>query len=362
MSSSCSNKKHIILAGGGHTNVLALLRLAGRCRLTLVSEEKLTPYSGMIPGYIAGYYRRDRCFINLQETAAKHGTEFILGRIANIENSTLLLADGRTFGFDALSLNTGATPAIPFTAAGGCAVKPIAAFIQWLDSWSDDNSNDTVVAVVGGGGGGVETALALAQRWRRRQTKIILAAEVFMPSFPPRMRDILRRTLAMQNIDVVESAVTDWQNGILSLKSGASVSADRVIFATGVTAPTWLKQTPLTLSNDGFVCVNDNLQSTALPRVFATGDVATHVNATATIPKSGVMAVRQAPVLAHNLLAAAGGGASNLRQWRASAQALSIIGIGNERAVACRNGVTVSGGWVWRWKRYLDERFVDLFG
>ena len=42
-------------------------------RLTLVARDMLTPYSGMIPGYIAGHYTRAEAHIDLRPLAAFAG-------------------------------------------------------------------------------------------------------------------------------------------------------------------------------------------------------------------------------------------------------------------------------------------------
>jgi hypothetical protein len=52
--------RDLVLVGGGHAHVLALRMLAMRplagLRVTLVSESVDTPYSGMLPGMVAGHY------------------------------------------------------------------------------------------------------------------------------------------------------------------------------------------------------------------------------------------------------------------------------------------------------------------
>ena len=53
-------KNDLILIGGGHAHLSVLMKLSKNPidgnRITLISNEIDTPYSGMIPGYIEGIY------------------------------------------------------------------------------------------------------------------------------------------------------------------------------------------------------------------------------------------------------------------------------------------------------------------
>ena len=60
--------------GGGHTHIEVLrsfgLRPLPGVRLTLITRDMHTPYSGMLPGYISGFYTHDECHIDLARLAA----------------------------------------------------------------------------------------------------------------------------------------------------------------------------------------------------------------------------------------------------------------------------------------------------
>lgn len=349
----------LVLAGGGHANALALRALRQRGagqEILLLSDSTHTPYSGMLPGYIAGHYRREQCFINLQHLAAACGARFVQGRVCGITGNTLRLADGSDLAFEVLSLNVGAAPPAPAHTAE-CAVKPIAPFMAWLAA--QDTAAVHRLIVVGGGAGGIETTLALAQRWRARTPTVhlTLVTRALLPQGTAAMRRHVRRLLAQRGVTLCEEAsATTYDGAHLHLADGRQLPCCRVVYATPVAAPAWFTETGLAQDAAGFLRVHRTLQSLSNAQVFVSGDAASH---TPPLPKAGVMAVRQGAVLAHNLPVAAGWRRGKLRVAPHTARALFILGDGSGKgAVASRNGITLSGRWVWRWKQWLDARFM----
>ena len=345
----------VVLLGGGHAHALALPQVARHCRPLLVSENERAPYSGMLPGYIAGAYARDDCFIHLPTLAKQTGADFLCGRATGVAGDEVLLEGGGRARFDALSVNTGAAPRPPFAVANGCAVKPIGEFMRALQT---PPAAGAALAVVGGGAGGVEVALALAARFAALRPRLALVCSRFLPGFPPAFGAAARRAMRAQGVVVQEQTAIGYADGELLLANGARQPADFVVFATPAAAPAWLANTPFAKSEGGFIAVNERLQSVSHPAVFAAGDVAAPPFAVA---KSGVVAVRQAPTLARNLPAAAGLTRAPMRAWRGGKAALYIVGCGNGKALACRNGITVGGAWAWRFKRRLDSQFMRRF-
>ena len=364
-----------ILAGGGHAHVEVPRRLAERpiegVRLMLISPDTHTAYSGMLPGLIAGHYTWDDCHIDLRQWCRRADAEFVVTRVEGIEPAgrQVHCANGQTYAFDALSLDVGSTPdlrSVPGAAEHTVPVKPVSGLLQ---SWGTlvarceaRSTGRPRMAVVGGGAGGVEIALAMRHRCRladlARQPEITLVTDGFLPTHGSWVRLLLERALVKHRVTLVrQGRVTHVMPGEIHCASGEPVPADLVVWATGASAPAWIGHSGLQCDDRGFVAVNDSLQSTSHPFVFAAGDVATMVSRP--LPKAGVFAVRQGPLLAENLRRHLAG--EPLLTYRPQRHFLSLISTGDRHAVASYAGLSWQGRWVWAWKDRIDRRFMRKY-
>jgi len=84
-----SIERDLIFIGGGHTHALVIKQfgmkpIAG-VRLTLISEQTLTPYSGMLPGFVAGHYSYLDAHIDLNRLCQWANVRFIRGTVSGID-------------------------------------------------------------------------------------------------------------------------------------------------------------------------------------------------------------------------------------------------------------------------------------
>ena len=366
--------KDIVLVGGGHSHIAVIksfgMHPVAGVRVTLVSRGSRTPYSGMLPGLIAGHYTESEAFIDLVALCEASGVRLIGEEVCGIDPlaKTLEFADRPPLRFDIASLDIGSTPSRHgLNHAGGelICVKPIDRFLgKWraLETRATEAQAPIDLAVVGGGAGGVELALAAHYRLGRLgpvpRVRLVTAETEILTAYAAAVRRRFERVLRARDIETVADArIVERNVGWIGLDSGRRLAADEVLWVTQAAPARWLRQSGLDLDEDGFVRIDAWLRSTSHPHVFAAGDIASMRHAPR--PKAGVFAVRQGPVLATNLRRAVVG--ERLRRYVPQRQFLSLISTGDRYAVASRGRWSAEGRWVWRWKDWIDRRFMRKY-
>jgi len=373
--------RDIVLIGGGHSHVGVLRMFAMRplpgVRLTVICTDTETPYSGMLPGYIAGHYTFDDVHIDLRRLAQFAGARYFRDEAIGIDraNRQVLCRNRANVRYDVLSINIGSTPQLEqFVGAieHAMSVKPIRRFNdRWLALLERvcKHPGRTTVAVVGAGAGGVELILAMQYRLRNELVTLgrnpddlsfhLFSAEAqILPTHNARVRAAFESTLAARGVLVHRNAlVTQLGAGTLQTADGELLATDEVVWVTQAGGAAWLRDTGLALDGDGFIRVHDSLQSETDPLIFAAGDCAAMINHP--LEKAGVFAVRMGPVLAGNLRRSVL--SQRLLAYRPQSRWLALISTGDRHAIASRGAIFARGNWVWRWKDWIDRRFMRMF-
>ena len=373
--------KDLVLIGGGHSHV-AVLKMFGMkpmpgVRITLITRDVDTPYSGMLPGYIAGHYEFDETHIDLRPLAQFAGARIYHDEAVGIDhvNKKVVCRNRPPVAFDVLSVNIGSTPHMetPGAKAHVTPVKPINNFVDRWQGLFDrvrERSDEIHIGGVGAGAGGVEVLLAIEHRLRRDLKEVgrasdhikfhlITDANDILVSHNPSVRRKFNRVLKERAVQVhTNHKVVGVEDGAVACENGARIALDEILWVTPAGAAPWLRQeTKLGLDDRGFIAVHDTLETESHPGIFAAGDIASV--ASHPRPKAGVFAVRQGPPLAENLRRALTG--RPLKSFRPQSDFLSLVSTGDKYAVGSRNGLAVGGEWVWQLKNWIDLRWMRKY-
>ncbi|MGR3660607.1 MAG: selenide, water dikinase SelD [Paracoccaceae bacterium] len=365
--------RELVLVGGGHTHAL-VLRMWGMKPLpgvsvTVINPEPTAPYTGMLPGYIAGHYNREALDIDLVRLARFANVRLIEGRVGEIDTQqrVVVLDSGRRIPYDVASVDIGITsdlPALEGFREFGTAAKPLG---RYADAWQE--FRDAVkagnvsadIAVIGGGVGGAELSLAmrhaLISDGSSQPNITLLEADKILNRLENKAIFALRNELLSADILVMEGVeISSLSEGQILLKDGTKIASNFSVGAAGARPQEWLKDTGLHLT-EGFITVEKTLQSTSFPEIFAVGDCAHLLHAPR--PKAGVFAVREAPILYQNLKAILSGG--KLAEFHPQKDYLKLISLGRKSALADKWGRQFSGAYLWKLKNNIDQKFMQQF-
>ena len=371
----------LVLVGGGHSHALVVAGLARApltaASITLVSREPLTPYSGMLPGVVAGLYERRSAHIDLASLCQRAGIVFKHATVVacDAQARRLLFADGGSLDYDVLSVDIGSTPDISADGAIArvVAVKPIADFLQRFDALVARIETVTApltIGVVGAGAGGTEMILAIREGLRRHlihrpakfsmlRFQLFVSGTKLLPGHNFRVREQFVCVCREQGIEVLLNAhINCVAESYIQTTGGARFDVDEVLWVTRARTQEWMQKAGFATDEKGFMLLQATLESTSHSGVFAAGDCANVVAHPR--PKAGVFAVRQGPPLLSNLRRQLDG--EPLREFIPQRQYLSLISTGPREAVVSHSYLpAIRGHNIWRWKNWLDRRFMQQF-
>lgn len=361
-------QKRLLLLGGGHAHVEVLKSFAlhppPHTQLTLISKDPATPYSGMLPGLIAGHYTFDEAHINLQPLCKLAGAQFIRDTILRLDPANQLVhcENSPPTAFDILSINTGSTPAN--SPEHALPVKPIDRFLRGLDDIikkvTASPTQKWRIAVVGAGAGGVELLLAIRHRLsfaRNLEFQLIADSPTILPTHNPRVREIFQRILNERHVEThLDCRVTEVTHDQLFTTTKV-IPFDFAFWVTNASPPPWIASSGLQTDPQGFIALHDTLQSISHPNIFAAGDIAAVLNHPR--PKAGVFAVRQGPPLAQNLRRFLAN--QPLIPFQPQKNFLSLITRGDRCAIASRGQCALEGAWLWTLKNWIDRRWMRQY-
>jgi 3-phenylpropionate/trans-cinnamate dioxygenase ferredoxin reductase subunit len=301
----------IVIVGGGAAGFAAadLLRREGFDRpITILSADADPPYDrpNLSKEYLAGTAEADWIPLRGPEFYTDQRIDLVLGaRVASIDPASrqVRTADGRTYGFGALLLATGADP-VRVELPGADPSR-----VHYLRTFADSNAivaaagGATRAAILGAGFIGLEVAASL----RARGLHVDVVDHGRQPMeriLGPELAAFIRGVHESHDVAFhLERTASGMSGRTLTLSDGSRLDADFVVVGAGVRPVVALAEAA-GLATDRGVLVNEYLETSA-PGIFAAGDIARWPD-----PHTGdrirvehwVVAERQAQAAARNIL------------------------------------------------------------
>lgn len=383
--------KHVVLLGIGHTNAHVLRMWAmnpvADADLTCISDHGIATYSGMLPAVLSGLSGEHEMEIDLVRLCASVGARLITDPVSAIDHDHREVRfDGRpSIPFDALSIGIGSVPATGGLETGHqriIKIKPMQSFLCRLrraieeaeraineaqravsEAQVEKSDRQLQVVVVGAGVAGTEITFCLppfllAAGAGDHVIRLVTRSERVLPDVSRSTREKVLAEFRRRGVAVTTGrSVTRVEATTATLDDGSTIEADLVVWATGAVAPELLARLGLPLNDRGFIATDRTLRTTSGAPVFAVGDTGTIVGES--LPKAGVYAVRQGPVLWENIGRLLAG--ESLREYVPQKSFLRLINQGDGTAIGQWQGLSFSGKWVMRLKDSIDTRFMEMY-
>src|SRR5262245_63681252 len=240
----------LVLVGGGHTHIQvlkswAMAPVAG-VRVTVVVDRPVAVYSGMVPGFVAGQYRREELEIDVRPLAMRAGARFVAATAVGIDpgERRLRVAGRPPIPYDTASFDVGSTVAgldLPGVREHALPTRPIGRFVERVDDLvaGARARGAARVVVVGAGAGGVELAFALRARLAREgvapaEITLLDGGSRVLPGYPQTTARRIERHAAARHIAVrLGARVAEVRPDHVRLESGETIAFDAPVWVGG---------------------------------------------------------------------------------------------------------------------------------
>jgi pyridine nucleotide-disulfide oxidoreductase family protein len=361
----------LILVGGGHAHVHVLKKLRTKkprgLKVLMVSSDTRQYYSGMAAGYIEGRYDLEDYTFDLPELCERSGVQFIQDEVIHIDSKgkNLTTSSGRSIPYDRLSVDTGSelkNKRIPGVIENALMIKPfrnLTKLKQIIQSGSYDAKN---IVIIGGGAAGVELACAIAYAVQNHRISppshitMIDGGQDIMQNYPDKARFHARQALKKAGVALVlGTRVAQVGAHTVTLDSGNSIRHDLAIWATGTQSHPLYSASGLPTDEQDYLRVDETLRCISEKTIWGAGDCIAFGQLNE-LPKNGVQAIREAPILAHNLFSNLASG--KYRIYRPKKRYLAIISLGGGLGLLTYGNIVLTGKNLWLLKDWIDRSYI----
>ncbi|WP_028572455.1 NAD(P)/FAD-dependent oxidoreductase [Desulfonatronum lacustre] len=375
----------LLLAGAGHAHMAVMAAIpelvAKGHQVTAIGPGERHYYSGMGPGMLGGTYQPEEISFPVRDMVESRGGVFIQDKVARIDPArhVVILDSGHEEPYDVLSCNLGSFvpqgvvacdnqdgangPGAAVASRSVFPAKPIEQLWKARQRVHELTRDHSIrVGVCGGGPAALEIA---GNAWSAGRENggngcvvQLFTGGKLLRNMPERVCRLAGKVLRKRGIEVVEgSYVRSVQSGEIHLENGKRYVQDVIFLALGVRPSPVFRASGLEVSEDGGLLVDQCLQSLSHPDIFGGGDCITFVPRP--LDKVGVYAVRQNPVLLHNLQAHLEG--RSLKAFDPGGAYLLIFNIGGGQGILYKSGVAFGGRAPFWIKDFIDRKFIKKF-
>ena len=401
------NKKKVVILGGGFAGVECTRQLEKEfgnnteIELVMVSEDNFLLFTPMLPQVASGMIETRHIVLPIRTICKK--TKFYESRIKNIDPYGKIVTlwgtgDKRSISlhYDFLVVALGSETnffGMADVEKNAYTMKTLNDAVMLRNRVIDmleqaENETNPILrksflnfVVVGGGFAGIETAGELmdllldARKYyptiHKDDIKVIVleALGMILPGFNTKLANFAKDKMVERGIDIrLKTAVTSFDGNEVTTKSLDENPKDSVdtseinsiitktlIWTAGVTPVNTIKRS-MFKTEKGKVLVNDFLEVTDFPGVFAIGDCALHIDPETQrpLPPTAQIAEAQAKIAAKNLISLIKNSTKEKFVYHSKGQ-MAIIG--KRSGIATFLGMNISGFWAWLiWRNvYLSK-------
>lgn len=356
--------KRLILAGGGHGHVNILKELIKNpikdLDIILISDYKRQYYSGMLSGFIENIYTEDEISFNLPKLSEAANVHFVLDNIVEINREKKYVkTNNDIYYYDYLSMNLGSTQDINFKIDSDYVIKtkPILNIVNAKNELVIEeikNSAIGKIVFVGGGSSGIELSFAFRSIFKDAIIEIVTAHDI-LENMSESTKNIVKRELKRKNIFLHSNEYVKEVKAQVIYTDDNEYQFDYLFLTSGFIGPD-IKFSGFNVDKNNCVIVNDKLF--ADENSLAMGDQIC-IDKYRNLPKAGVFAIREAPILYNNLRKLIEK-KSDFISYEPQEKYLQIVNCGKRRAVINYGNFAIRGFIPWFIKDRIDRKYMEV--